>query len=233
MNFANGLTSYNTSAPGASLGPGPASLLGPNGTALVIYSGEDDQLTEPDGRAGSRIACGVILAAAAPGAIAKPVAVRTSAAPRIASPVALQPTPAQPAAVQPTPAQPVAVQPPAAQRQPSSRYSHRRHPGSPGRAGAVRHRFSPPGQAGREPGTRAAGAAKPVASPVPAAPAPASPIVIVAAPTPPPLAVATGPATDGRSLGSGPALLIAVLGVGLFGRRLPAAPTQPAALNRR
>ena len=57
-----GLGSYNTSATGATLGSGPTSLLGGNGTALIIYANEDDQLTDPDGKAGARIACGVITA---------------------------------------------------------------------------------------------------------------------------------------------------------------------------
>ena len=65
VNFTNGLTSYNPSAVGATLGQGPTSLLGPNRTALVIYTGEDDQITDPDGKAGTRIACGVITPPAA------------------------------------------------------------------------------------------------------------------------------------------------------------------------
>jgi Cu-Zn family superoxide dismutase len=170
VNFAGGLTSYNTSAAGASLAPGPASLLGPNGTAVVIYSGEDDQLSEPDGNAGTRIACGVILRAAAPGGIAKPAVVPSVAvtAVAVASPVAVPPVPARPAS-------------------------------------------SPPPVPSVVP--------QPASSPVPAAPVSvaASPVVIVAAPTPPPLAAAPAPQSDGRSLGSGQALLIAVLGVGLFG----------------
>jgi superoxide dismutase, Cu-Zn family len=62
-NLTMPLQRYNAPALGASLGPGPTSLLGPRGTALVIYAGEDDGLTDPEGNAGGRIACGVITAA--------------------------------------------------------------------------------------------------------------------------------------------------------------------------
>jgi Cu-Zn family superoxide dismutase len=38
----------------------PNSLLGANGTALVIHAGVDDYKSDPAGNAGDRIACGVI-----------------------------------------------------------------------------------------------------------------------------------------------------------------------------
>lgn len=38
------------------------SLLAGNGTALVIHAGQDDQVTDPSGDSGARIACGVIRA---------------------------------------------------------------------------------------------------------------------------------------------------------------------------
>lgn len=45
----------------ASLQEGSAdSLLGPDGTALVIHAGPDDEVTDPAGNSGGRIACGVI-----------------------------------------------------------------------------------------------------------------------------------------------------------------------------
>ena len=57
------LQRYNAPALGATISPGPASLLGPRGTALVIYAGADDELTNPEGNPGARVACGVITAA--------------------------------------------------------------------------------------------------------------------------------------------------------------------------
>jgi Cu-Zn family superoxide dismutase len=178
VNFTNGLTTYNTSAPGATLGTGPGSLLGPNGTALVIYAGEDDQMTDPDGNSGPRIACGVITPPPAPGAVAppKPVAVPSALATPGASPVAVQPAPVQPAPVQPAPVQPAPVQP------------------APSPVPA-----------------------KPVVPNAVASPPAANPIPIVVAPTPLPLAAPTSTQTSGNSLGTGPALIIAILGVGLVG----------------
>jgi superoxide dismutase, Cu-Zn family len=110
VNFTAGLTAYNTSAPGATLGAGAASLLSP-ARSLVIFSGEDDQKSDPEGNSGTRIACGVIApAAGASGVPAAPGA----PAPKIASPVPAKP--AQPVAAQPAskPANsPVVVRPPA------------------------------------------------------------------------------------------------------------------------
>lgn len=45
---------------GATLAAGPSSLFGPQGTALVIHEKPDDDVTDPAGNAGPRIACGVI-----------------------------------------------------------------------------------------------------------------------------------------------------------------------------
>jgi Cu-Zn family superoxide dismutase len=122
VNFTTGLTSYNTSAPGATLGPGPTSFVSPN-RALAIYSGEDDQQTDPDGKSGSRIACGVIVAGVGSPAVAAqpvtspvvPVAPQPTLPRPTASPLPIRPV--QPAAGQPVPAKPAAspvvVQPPA------------------------------------------------------------------------------------------------------------------------
>jgi Cu-Zn family superoxide dismutase len=56
-----GLVAYNTSAPLATLSPGPASLMRLGGTSLVIFAQPDDDQTQPDGNAGARIACGAIV----------------------------------------------------------------------------------------------------------------------------------------------------------------------------
>ena len=47
-------------AKGATLAGGPGSLFGPQGTALVVHEKADDEMTDPAGNAGPRIACGVI-----------------------------------------------------------------------------------------------------------------------------------------------------------------------------
>jgi Cu-Zn family superoxide dismutase len=56
----DGTASRVVLAPLASLRPGKNSLFPPDGTALVIHAGKDDQVTDPSGDAGARIACGVI-----------------------------------------------------------------------------------------------------------------------------------------------------------------------------
>ena len=42
------------------LGPGPNSLFGENGTTIIIHAGPDDMKTDPSGNSGAAIACGVI-----------------------------------------------------------------------------------------------------------------------------------------------------------------------------
>jgi len=42
------------------LGPGKNSLFQPGGTSLVIHAKADDDMTDPAGNAGDRVACGVI-----------------------------------------------------------------------------------------------------------------------------------------------------------------------------
>ncbi|MBF8289571.1 MAG: Superoxide dismutase [Cu-Zn] precursor [Chloroflexi bacterium] len=46
----------------ATLSAGPRSVFDANGSALVIHAGWDDQVTNPTGNSGSRIACGIIVA---------------------------------------------------------------------------------------------------------------------------------------------------------------------------
>jgi superoxide dismutase, Cu-Zn family len=106
INFANGLTSYNTSATGATLGQGPTSLLSPS-RALVLYAGQDDQRSDPDGNVGARIACGVIVAATTPLAAAPVTTAPVASAP--AAPVATAPLATAPVA-RPSPVVPVGVQ---------------------------------------------------------------------------------------------------------------------------
>jgi Cu-Zn family superoxide dismutase len=45
---------------GLSLTAGPSSLLDQDGSALVVHAGPDDQVSDPAGNSGSRVACGVI-----------------------------------------------------------------------------------------------------------------------------------------------------------------------------
>lgn len=45
---------------GTTLGEGQGSLLGPDGTAIVVHASADDEKSNPAGNSGARIACGVI-----------------------------------------------------------------------------------------------------------------------------------------------------------------------------
>jgi Cu-Zn family superoxide dismutase len=50
----------NFTAKGVTLGDGEGGLLAGEGTALVIHADPDDEMTDPAGSSGARIACGVI-----------------------------------------------------------------------------------------------------------------------------------------------------------------------------
>jgi len=55
-----GAVSFTTNR--VTLTPGPTTLLDSDGSALVIHANADDQVTNPSGNSGGRIACGVVRA---------------------------------------------------------------------------------------------------------------------------------------------------------------------------
>jgi Cu-Zn family superoxide dismutase len=52
----------NATTDRATLTPGNLSLFDANGSAVVIHAGPDDQHSDPSGKSGARVACGVIVA---------------------------------------------------------------------------------------------------------------------------------------------------------------------------
>jgi Cu-Zn family superoxide dismutase len=57
---AKGIVKTTKLAKDVTLGPGANSLFQPDGTSLVIHADSDDEMTDPSGNSGPRIACGVI-----------------------------------------------------------------------------------------------------------------------------------------------------------------------------
>jgi Cu-Zn family superoxide dismutase len=109
---SDGTGSFEFVLKGVTLDSGTDSLFGPEGTALVVHAGPDDEKTDPSGNSGGRIACGVIMKAGgtAPAAQAAPAA-QPSPAAKPAAPAAAQPAPA----AKPAPAQaPAPIASPAA-----------------------------------------------------------------------------------------------------------------------
>lgn len=71
---ADGTARLSGIAAGATLVAGQGSLFDADGSALVIHAGPDDEMTDPAGDSGARVACGVIVA----GAQASPAQVPTA-----------------------------------------------------------------------------------------------------------------------------------------------------------
>lgn len=73
---ANGTVSYTSTTKSVTLLTGATSIFDADGTALVVHAAADDQVTDPTGNSGGRIAC-AILAEADPSLAPAPGAPRT------------------------------------------------------------------------------------------------------------------------------------------------------------
>ena len=67
MAAAEGVLRASITDTAFSLGNGKKSIFDKDGASLIIGAGADDYMTQPDGHAGARIACGVIARTVAPG----------------------------------------------------------------------------------------------------------------------------------------------------------------------
>ena len=59
---SSGVSKVSFSTDRVSLTPGPTSLFDADGSSIVVHAGADDQVSQPAGNSGGRIACGVIRA---------------------------------------------------------------------------------------------------------------------------------------------------------------------------
>lgn len=57
---ADGTATFSFTTDRVTLTPGATSLLDTNGSSIVIHAAADDQVSQPSGNSGARIACGVV-----------------------------------------------------------------------------------------------------------------------------------------------------------------------------